>query len=239
MSEQGLGEAPAFDEEMDVEAVEVGEIVEDEEEEEEQEEEELDEEAAAGEERHVHEVPPEFAEIARKYKAHEELSDDDLDKIADAAIEILRTMLSFFDADDADIDEYDDDDGGLVLDVSNADLAILIGRHGKTLEAFQYLFSVLVNARLGFRYPVIVDIEGYRARRREKIEGMARSAASRALQRGVEVRMHPMKPYERRLVHLALRDVEGVTTHSEGTEPNRCVIVAPAQGQGRQQSKRR
>lgn len=236
MAEQGLEEAPAFDEEMDVESVEEAEIAEDEEELEEQEEEELGEEAPEaaeaddGQPRREHQVPPEFAEIARKYKAHEELSDDDLDKIADAAIEILRNMLSFFDADDADIDEYDDNDGGLVLDVSNADLAILIGRHGKTLEAFQYMFSVLVNARLGFRYPVSVDVEGYRARRREKIEGMARSAASRALSRGVEVRMHPMKPYERRLVHLALRDFDGVSTHSEGTEPNRCVVVVPDQG---------
>ncbi len=187
----------------------------------------LDEEAPEVEEPAAHEIPAEFAEIARKYKAHETLTDDELDKIADTAIEILRNMLGFFDAGDADIDEYDGGEGELILDVSNADLAILIGRHGKTLEAFQYMFTVLVNTRLGFRYPVVVDIEGYRNRRRQKLESMAIGAANRAIQRGCEVRMHPMKPFERRLVHLALRKKNGVTTHSEGAEPNRFVVIVP------------
>ncbi len=170
-------------------------------------------------------IPDEFVEIARKYKAHEALADNELDLVADTAIEILRNMLSFFDADDADIDEYDGGDGELILDVSNSDLAILIGRHGKTLEAFQYLFTALVNSRLGFRYPVMVDIEGYRNRRRQKLEGIARAAANKVLSRGGEVRMHPMKPYERRIIHLALRKTVGISTHSEGIEPNRYVVV--------------
>lgn len=187
---------------------------------------------AVGEEAPVstREVPPEFAEIARKYKAHEALTDEELDQIADTAIEILRGMLSFFDAESADIDEYDGGEGELILDVSNADLAILIGRHGKTLEAFQYMFSVMVNNRLGFRYPVVVDIEGYKNRRRQKLENMARTAASKAVSRGCEVRMHPMKPYERRIIHLTLRKNESVQTHSEGVEPNRYVVVVPAKG---------
>ena len=173
-------------------------------------------------------IPAEFAEIARKYKAQESLTDDELDLIADTAIEILRGMLTFFDAGDADIDEYDGGEGELILDVSNADLAILIGRHGKTLEAFQYMFTILVNNRLGFRYPIVVDIEGYKNRRRQKLESMARNSANKALSRGCEVRMHPMKPYERRIVHLTLRKTPGITTHSEGSEPNRYVVVVPS-----------
>ena len=184
-------------------------------------------------------IPEEFAEIARKYKAHEDLSDEELDLIADTSIEILRNMLGFFGADDADIDEYEGNEGELILDVSNADLAILIGRHGKTLEAFQYLFTILVNNRLGFRYPVMVDVEGYRNRRRQKLESMAHNAASRALSRGCEVRMHPMKPYERRLIHLALRKVEGISTHSEGMEPNRYVVVVPVKDDKSGKSNRR
>ena len=172
-------------------------------------------------------IPEEFIEIARKYKAHEPLNDNELDRIADTAIEILRDMLGFFDVADADIDEYDGGEGELILDVSNADLAILIGRHGKTLEAFQYMFTILVNNRLGFRYPVMVDIEGYRNRRRQKLESMARAAASKAISRGCEVRMHPMKPYERRLIHLTLRKTQGVSTHSEGIEPKRTRVVVP------------
>lgn len=172
-------------------------------------------------------IPAEFVGIAQKYKAGEELDDAELDLIADTAIELLRDMLGFFDASEADIDEYEGAEGELILDVSNADLAILIGRHGKTLEAFQYMFTVLINHRLGFRYPIVVDIEGYRNRRNQKLESMARSYANRALSRGCEVRLHPMKPYERRIIHLTLHNMTGITTHSEGTEPNRYVVIVP------------
>lgn len=172
-------------------------------------------------------IPEDFVEIARKYKAQEALTDEELDYVADTAIGILRSMLSFFDAGDADIDEYDGGEGELILDISNADLAILIGRHGKTLESFQYMFTLLLNNRLGFRYPVVVDIEGYKNRRRQKLESMAHASANKAMSRGCEVRMHPMKPYERRIVHLTLRSQRGVTTHSEGSEPSRYVVIVP------------
>ena len=173
------------------------------------------------------EIPEEFREIARKYKAHETLSDDELDLIADTAIEVLRNMLGYFDAGDANIDEYDGGEGELILDVSNADLAILIGRHGRTLDAFQHIFTVIVNGKLGFRFPIVVDIEGYKNRRRQKIQSMAINAANKATMRGYEVKMHPMKPYERRIVHLTLRNNKNVTTHSEGVEPSRFVVVVP------------
>lgn len=172
-------------------------------------------------------IPADFIEIARKYKAHESLTDEELDYIADTAISILRNMLGYFGAAEADIDEYDGGEGELILDVSNADLALLIGRHGKTLESFQCMFTLLMNKRLGFRYPVVVDIEGYKNRRRQKLESMARASANKALSRHSEVRMHPMKPYERRIVHLALRGMPGITTHSEGQEPDRYVVVVP------------
>ena len=173
-------------------------------------------------------IPEEFAEVARKYKAHESLSDDDLDLIADTSIEVLRTLLGFFGAEGATIDEYDGGDGELIFDVSNADLALLIGRHGKTLESLQYMFSAIVHNKLGFKFPVVVDIESYKSRRRAKLEAIAKSSAVRALQRGQEVRLHPMKSYERKIVHLTLRSNPNVVTHSEGQEPNRCVVVVPA-----------
>lgn len=173
-------------------------------------------------------IPEEFAGVARKYKAHESLSDDDLDLIADTAIEVLRTLLGFFDAEGATIDEYDGSDGELIFDVSNADLALLIGRHGKTLESLQYIFSAIVHSKLGFKFPVVVDIESYKTRRRAKLESIAKSSATRAVQRGQEVRLHPMKSYERKIVHLTLRNNPNVVTHSEGQEPNRCVVIVPA-----------
>lgn len=168
-----------------------------------------------------------FAEIARKCAAQEKLTDEELDSVADEAIGIVRTMLSYFDITGVTIDEYDGDEGQLILNVTGADLGILIGYHGKVLESFQYMFTALLNAHLGFRYPVVVDIEGYDSRRTQKIRNLARGAARKALQRGAEVRLHPMKAYERRLVHLALRGDPKVLTRSEGTEPNRCVVVIP------------
>lgn len=183
---------------------------------------------ADAQEAEVSAIPEEFAEVARKYKAHESLSDDDLDLIADTAIEVLRTLLGFFDAEGATIDEYDGSDGELIFDVSNADLALLIGRHGKTLESLQYIFSAIVHSKLGFKFPVVVDIESYKTRRRAKLESIAKSSATRAVQRGQEVRLHPMKSYERKIVHLTLRNNPNVVTHSEGQEPNRCVVIVPA-----------
>lgn len=174
------------------------------------------------------EGPAEFAEVARKYKAHESLSDADLDLIADTSIEVLRTLLGFFGAEGATIDEYDGGDGELIFDVSDADLALLIGRHGKTLESLQYMFSAIVHNKLGFKFPVVVDIESYKSRRRAKLEAIAKSGAARAIQRKQEVRLHPMKSYERKVVHLTLRSNKGVVTHSEGQEPNRCVVIVPA-----------
>ena len=108
----------------------------------------------------VVEVSGAYPEIARKYKAGEELTDEALDTVADVAITVLRDLLAFFDAADSPIDEYEGDEGELILDVTAPDLAVLIGRHGRTLESLQSLFSLLVSRRLGFRYPVAVDVEG-------------------------------------------------------------------------------
>ncbi len=168
-----------------------------------------------------------FEEIARKVAAKEELTDDELDKVADEAIGIIRQMISYFDAQNASIDEYEGDNGELFLNITGDNIGILIGYHGKVLEAFKYMFSVLLHNDLGFRFPARVDIEGYEMRHTQKLESLARSAAARAVQRHQEVRMRPMRPFERRVVHLALRSKKDVTTHSEGTEPNRYVVVVP------------
>lgn len=155
-------------------------------------------------------------------------SEEDLDAVADTAIEVLRTILAHFDADGAEINEYEGDDQEIILDVVGGDLAILIGRRGHTLEAIQTLVSNITNRKLGYRYPVTIDVESYKHRQRQKIESLAYSAASRADRQDREVNLRPMNPYERRLVHMALRDDERVETYSVGEEPNRHVVVAPA-----------
>lgn len=100
--------------------------------------------------------------------------------IADTAIAALQEILKHFDVGEVTIDEYEGDDGELILDITGDDLAILIGRHGKTLDALQFVVSAITVRSIGFRYPVIIDVEGYKNRQRQKLESIARSAANKA-----------------------------------------------------------
>ena len=108
------------------------------------------------------------------------ISDEDLDRIADTAIATIQDILKHFDVGEVTIDEYEGDEGELILDITGDDLAVLIGRHGKTLDALQFLVSAITVRTMGFRYPVIVDVEGYKNRQREKLESIARNAAAKA-----------------------------------------------------------
>ena len=165
------------------------------------------------------------ATIKEKYEAGQELTDDELDFVADAAIRSIKDILSYFGETGSSIDEYDGDNGELILDINGGDLAVLIGRHGRTLDALQMVVSSLLSSTLGFHYPIVVDIEGYKSRRKNKVQSLARSAAARAKKQHGSVSLPPMNAYERRLVHLALVDDDSVVTHSEGEEPMCHVVV--------------
>ena len=165
------------------------------------------------------------ATIKEKYETGQELTDDELDFVADAAIRSIKDILSYFGETGSSIDEYDGDNGELILDINGGDLAVLIGRHGRTLDALQMVVSSLLSSTLGFHYPIVVDIEGYKSRRKNKVQSLARSAAARAKKQHGSVSLPPMNAYERRLVHLALVDDDSVVTHSEGEEPMRHVVV--------------
>lgn len=166
-----------------------------------------------------------YPEIAVHYKEGVALTDEELDTIADVAISVVRSILSHFDAEGSSIDEYEGDEGELILDITAPDLAVLIGRHGRTLESLQTLVSLLVSRKLGFRYPVSIDVEGYKSRRHDKVASMAKNAVSRAVSQGRSVNLPPMSAYERRLVHIALREDDRIDTHSEGVEPERRVVI--------------
>lgn len=162
--------------------------------------------------------------------AHDEpssLTDDELDQVADTAVESIQTILGHLALEGSSIEEYEGDEGEIILDVVGSDLALLIGRHGRTLDALQAVVSAITNRKLGFRHPVVVDVEGYRHRRRQKIEDIARRAADRSTRQHIPVRLRPMTAYERRIVHVALRDDRRVSTASEGEEPFRMVVVKP------------
>jgi len=167
-------------------------------------------------------------DTAREYENNKpEMTDEELDRIADITIETLRGILAFFDAEDSSIDEYEGDEAELILDVVGDDLAVLIGRYGKTLDALQYLVASIVNKKIGYHYPIAVDIEGYRNRRRQKLEALAKSAAARCIRNKKEVRLNPMTPYERRIIHIILREEKRVKTVSEGVDPKRQVVIKP------------
>ena len=170
-------------------------------------------------------IEGEFSSIREHFESDVDLTDEEVDMIADVAVTYIRELLGFFGEEHISIDEYDGDEGELILDISGGDLAVLIGRHGKTLDALQMVVSSYLSNRLKFHYPIVVDIEGYKSRRREKLSELARSAAARAKKQHGRVAMAPMNAYDRRIVHLALIDDDEVTTHSEGNEPERRVIV--------------
>lgn len=156
-----------------------------------------------------------------------EVTEEELDAIADTAIAALQDILKYFNVGEVTIDEYEGDEGELILDITGDDLAILIGRHGRTLDALQFVVSAITVRSMGFRYPVIVDVEGYKSRQREKLESIARSTANKAASQHRSVKMRPMTPYERRIVHIALRDDDRVDTASEGEGSARHVVVIP------------
>lgn len=156
-----------------------------------------------------------------------QLSEEELDRVADTAIDALQGILKHFDVGEVTIDEYEGDEGELILDITGDNLAILIGRHGKTLDALQFIISAITTRTLGFRYPVVVDVEGYKNRQRQKLESIAQSAANRAVEQKRSIKLRPMTPYERRIVHLALRNDPDVETASEGEGSGRHVVVIP------------
>jgi len=158
-------------------------------------------------------------------KASKELTEEELDTIADAAIEAIRLILEYFGAEDTDIDEYEGEEGELILDIMGDNLAVLIGRHGKTIDAIQFLVSSIVYKKTGYRHPLLIDVKGYKHRRKQKIISVAKASAARAIRQKYDVRLRPMTPYERRIVHVALRDDKRVTTVSEGIEPNRYIVI--------------
>jgi len=123
-----------------------------------------------------------------------------------------------------DVREGDEE---IVATCTGGDLGVLIGRHGQTIDALQYIANAALY-RGGGHKPVTIDAAGYRERRRQVLEGIAVRSADRAA-RGERVLLEPMTPVERKVVHERLKDVAGVETASEGTEPNRYVVVFPAE----------
>lgn len=119
---------------------------------------------------------------------------------------------------------------GLVATVEGEDLGLLIGKHGHTIDAVQYLVNAMVLRGTEGGQPIVVDAQGYRRRRETVLRETAERAAQEALASGGPVSLEPMSSAERKIVHLALQDRPDVVTESGGREPQRCVVVRPADG---------
>jgi spoIIIJ-associated protein len=122
--------------------------------------------------------------------------------------------------------EAREDEESVVLNISGNDGGIIIGKHGETLDALQYLTSLVVNRdRDGYKR-VTVDIENYREKREEALVNLANRLAGKVIAYKKPVSLEPMNPHERRIIHCSLQDNKYVKTYSTGDEPNRRVIIA-------------
>lgn len=122
------------------------------------------------------------------------------------------------------VTEFDD---LMLIEVEGEDLAPMIGAKGSTLQAFETVLAAIVNKNAVARKRVKLDIAGYRKRREEKLREMARRAAERARREKRAVSLDPMSAYERRIIHTVVQELSGVTSHSEGVEPDRHVVIEP------------
>ena len=111
------------------------------------------------------------------------------------------------------------------IDVTGESLGGLIGRRGQTLDSLQEIVRTAVQRRLRSRVRLLVDVEGYRARRRTSLVEYAREMADRAKERGTEIELEPMSAYERKIVHQAVAEIDGASSFSEGEEPSRKVVI--------------
>ncbi len=121
--------------------------------------------------------------------------------------------------------KYDEEEKTMDIDLSGDEMGVLIGKRGQTLDSLQYLVSLVVNKESEDYIRVKVDTEDYRQRRKDTLENLAKNIAYKVKRTKRSVSLEPMNPYERRIIHSALQNDKYVTTHSEGEEPFRRVVV--------------
>lgn len=154
----------------------------------------------------------------------EDLPDDPAERLRAL---VTRVALALDLRASVDIEETDEE---LRATVNGEDLGILIGKHGSTIDALQHIAARATYRGVGDRKNVVIDAAGYRERREAALRRAADRAVEDALAFGRSVELEPMGPFERRTVHMYLRDRTDVQTHSEGDEPDRRLVVSPVRG---------
>jgi len=164
--------------------------------------------------------------VVRVTERSAEVDPEDLEEQADAVADFLDELLQRMDIDaGAEPVLHRDHMYVDIVGDDEDDMALLIGRHGQTLEAIQEVTRLAVGRRLDERIRVLVDVEDYRKRREDRLIQKATEVARRVVRSGREEEFEPMNPYERKLVHDAVAAVPGAESSSRGEEPNRFVVV--------------
>lgn len=168
--------------------------------------------------------------LVRLKRRPDQLSEDELDEQADVAADFLEELLGRMGIEGTV--EPNLEDGTMYVDILGSgpeddDMALLIGRHGQTLEALQELTRHVVMRKTELRCRVVVDIEDYRKRQRDRLVSKAQEVAARVVRTGREEELEPMTPYDRKVVHDAVAGVEGAESSSRGEDPDRRVVIRP------------
>lgn len=145
--------------------------------------------------------------------------------VEDTAKDFLKEVFDAMDLTVVVNVKYDEVDNSMEIDLSGDEMGVLIGKRGQTLDSLQYLVSLVVNKNVENYIRVKVDTENYRQRRKETLENLAKNISYKVKRTKRPVSLEPMNPYERRIIHSALQNDKYVTTHSEGDEPFRHVVV--------------
>ena len=144
------------------------------------------------------------------------------------ALDFIKKLISDMNI-DAEIEITDGDNGEKRISINGESAAMLIGHHGETLDSLQYLANLAANKRVNGKkeeyVKITVDVEGYRAKREETLRALARRMADKVIKYKKSVMLEPMNPYERRIIHSEIQNIEGVSTNSIGSENNRKIVV--------------
>lgn len=165
-------------------------------------------------------------------KEPEQKKESELAKVNDetvaACVKFVSDVLNAMGMKDAKVTSKIDEEGALSIDVEGSNMGILIGKRGQTLDSLQYLTNRVANKMQDGYVRVKLDTENYRQRRKETLENLAKNIAYKVKRTKKPVSLEPMNPYERRIIHSALQADKYVSTHSEGEEPYRRVVVTLA-----------
>lgn len=167
----------------------------------------------------------EKTEVKKEEVAKKREINVDAAEVEKKATDFLKDVLSKMEIENDVKAKYDSEENCLNIEIYGEDMGVLIGKRGQTLDSLQYLVSLVVNKGTKEYIRVKVDTENYRERRNKTLENLAKNMAFKVKRTRRSVTLEPMNPYERRVIHSALQNDSYVTTHSEGEEPYRKVVI--------------